>query len=381
MEVSLIRLALITAPLIASAAAAQTPGFWLIGLAPQTGQGWVTSLTQDGGIAAGYCFGVPPQHPASAPGFLWTRSGGRVDFGLQPGMPLYTVTSGINSDGEVIVGHTEDGGQPARAFRRVGTGPLQNLGVLPGEAATRATGVSGDGMTVVGAATHGGGPGGAGGQAFRWTEATGLQSLGFLRPGSTLSEANGISRDGSTIVGTSRAFEYEGFRWTQAGGMQPLPTILGAPNIESFAHAVNADGSVVVGSATSATPQGYSHAVRWTPSGVEDLGTLLAATSHAYAVSDDGNVIGGVSGQRAFVWTPATGIRNLTDYLLVHGVTTPSDYRLEYVYAISGDGLTFGGEARNLITNVREGFVATIPSPSAAMVLLAPIFATRRRRT
>ena len=72
-------------------------------------------------------------------------------------------------------------------------------------------------------------------------------------------------------------------------------------------------------------------------------------------------------------------MKDLSSYLLMHGVATPANYRLEYVYAISGDGLNFGGLVRNLTTNIREGFVATIPSPGAAVALLLAPLVWRRR--
>jgi hypothetical protein len=58
----------------------------------------------------------------------------------------------------------------------------------------------------------------------------------------------------------------------------------------------------------------------------------------------------------------------------------PPGYRLESVYAISGDGQTMAGQAFNLSTFRREGFVATVPEPSSFAVLLLLLPALTRRK-
>jgi probable HAF family extracellular repeat protein len=133
----------------------------------------------------------------------------------------------------------------------------------------------------------------------------------------------------------------------------------------SSARAVNADGTVIVGSSKSVGA--FTHACRWVNGQPEDLSSAaIQQNGLAYAVSDDGTVIGGQIGFNfpgsAFVWTKGLGMLEATDYLALHGVTVPSGYKLENVYAISGDGLTFGGVARDLTTTKREGWVARVTS-------------------
>ncbi len=380
---------LIAAPLlIAGVAGAQTPGVWFTGLAPNASGGWVTATSQDGRTSTGGCYGSVPQVPY-APGFTYTVAGGRYDWGLEPGMPAGTSPAGISSDGQVIVGSWRDTWEMGmRPFRRLGNGPIQDLGLPPGEERGFATGVSGSGGVIVGWGEHSQFTN-AYGQAFRWTESGGMQGLGYTRPNGTLSIANGISRDGSTIVGFSESDgpggDVEAFRWTQAGGMDSLPGLSGAPFISHEAEAVNADGSVVVGRGPSATPQGHNHAIRWLNGVPEDLGTVAGfSRSVAWAVDDSGAVIGGVTytGQptSAFVWTPSTGMVLLSDYLSEFGILTPAGYRLEEVYAISGDGRTFAGLARDSTTNIREGFVATIPAPTTPGALLLGVLLLSRHR-
>lgn len=380
-EADLLRLLSIAAQLVtACVAGAQTPGFWLVGMPPGGSSGSVQALSQSGSVATGFV-AVQPAHPGA--GFRWTPAGGREDWGLLPGMPQYSPGYGLSSTGDTIVGWMGTWTE-RRAYRRIGSGPLQDLGMLPGEVRSEARGVSGDGSIVVGFSEHTQGPF-ALGQAFRWTESSGMVGLGHLHAGSIRSDAYGVSRDGSTIVGrsVSNTLAAEAFCWTATGGMQALPNLPGATVFTAEGNAVSSDGSVIVGQ--GGAPSGRSHATYWTLGGVQDLGVLPGTLdSVAWATSDDGAIVGGTStigsSFSAFVWTPSTGMLDLGAFLSTYGLVTPIGYRLEEVTAISGDGLTFGGLARNLVTNDREGFVATIPAPSAALVLLTPIIAPRRRR-
>ncbi len=369
---------------IATAAAAQTPGFWLVGMPAGSQSGGVSGLSQDGTVAVGSNFNPGADRVV---GFRWSVAQGRHDFGNEPGMPAWTGVSGCSNDGSVVVGRMYEAFvHPSSAYRLVGNGLPQSLGT-GGASASEAFGVSGDGSTVVGW-THGNN---GFGQAFRWTQGGGLQGLGFLRPNGTRSQAEAISRDGSTIVGYGQAGgpfnTYEAFRWTDSGGMEHLAAVPGSLYPDTYAHAASADGSIVVGLG-HAGPNGNSRAVLWELGGAESLGTLTGnLRSAAYAISDDGAVVGGsaydgVSGTRAFVWTREIGMSSLTEYLLSHGIQIPSGFRPENVRAISGDGLTFAGYGLNLTTNLREGFVATIPAPASAMILLlAPALSLRQRRT
>src|SRR5262249_23835584 len=157
----------------------------------------------------------------------------------------------------------------------------------------------------------------------------------------------------------------------------------GATHFENYANSVSADGSVIVGHGAFGT-SGIPHATRWTAAGVQDLGIPTGyVNSLAFAVSDDGTIVGGLSdvtgGRVAWVWTSGAGRELLADRLAATGVSVPAQLRLESVLAISGDGLTFAGQALNLSTGTREGFVATVPTPPASLLLLL-LPALRRRR-
>ena len=70
------------------------------------------------------------------------------------------------------------------------------------------------------------------------------------------------------------------------------------------------------------------------------------AGAYAFAVSDDGRVVGGASGaqaREAFLWTRTTGIFRFQDYLADLGVQGLENWKLDTVIAISGDGTTIAG--------------------------------------
>jgi probable HAF family extracellular repeat protein len=144
--------------------------------------------------------------------------------------------------------------------------------------------------------------------------------LGDLRGGGFSSEANGVSADGSVVVGVGRSTKgIEAFRWTQAGGMVGLGDLAGG-DFASDAHAVSDDGLVVVGSSLctvrcsrGAGCRSLPGAFRWTSAGGMTLlgDNEYGSRSIADGVSADGSVVVGTrSGtgipESAFRWTPGT---------------------------------------------------------------------------
>src|SRR5262249_14471249 len=123
---------------------------------------------------------------------------------------------------------------------------FQGLGFLPGGNSSAANGVSANGTVVVGQANDASGAF----QAFRWVNGT-MTGLGFLPGGFNQSAANGVNADGTVVVGrttfTGGFARPQAFRWTAASGMVGLG-FLGGTDV-SEARGVNADRTVVVGEA------------------------------------------------------------------------------------------------------------------------------------
>jgi probable HAF family extracellular repeat protein len=237
-----------------------------------------------------------------------------------------------------------------------------NIGLFPGGIVSIANAVSADGSVVVGYGdekinsvpyqVY---------QAFKWTAPTGMVGLGWLPGGRLLSEAYGISPDGSTIVGTSdSAIGSQAMRYTAGEGMVGL----GLPPGASYGGAVAAstNGSVIAGYNNFA---GNDHAFRWTTSGgMTDLGVLPGDSfSEATAVSADGSIVVGQSApdfnqQRAFIWDEANGMRDLKSVIVADNPDL-ANWTLRSANAISADGKTIVGVGKNPDGNI-EGFTAVL---------------------
>lgn len=342
------------APLLASVAAGQS--FTLVPGLPPNGGSRIYGISADGQTAAG--------DSAFGTAFRYSASGGRQDL-IEPGVSL-TWGNAISGDGSTVVGEGTGG-----AYVWRGPANYQIIGRQSGYTNGAAEGVSGDGSVVVGRSYI---PDSAEpSQAFRWTASGGLQPLGFTRPGHYHSEAFAISRDGSVIVGISRAGAGDAFVWTQSGGMTALPSLPNS-NSGSGAFGVNATGDIIVG---------YSGpGALWTK-WEDGLPTLLGgADGIARAVSDNGRVVVGqidTGTLHAGIWTPERGPELLSDYLASFGISIPANVSLLNATAVSADGRTIAGYT-GLPGQVRQGFIAVVPSPATAGILAAAFLAAPRRR-
>lgn len=336
--------------------------FTRLGFLPGATESRAEAVSADGSAVAGRT-GIGSLQEA----FRWTAATGLVDLGRLPvrgsGDP-----GGISGDGFVVVGAA--GGQ---AFRWTVAEGAESLGDLPGHYSSDARDASADGSVVVGV-TGAFDIGLELPEAFRWTPDTGMVGLGRLDPpGDGESLADGVSEDGSIVVGAANAFDWFAFRWTQQTGMVPLAPLPG--HSSCAASDVSPDGVVIVGWCEKGSEGLGTYrlvAFRWTEqAGTIELGLAPAhAFSRASAVSRFGSVIVGWSGTSAVkwsdaqatdavIWDGAHGMRRLQEVLAAEGVNLDG-WTLRSATDVSADGLTIVGWGTNPEGQI-EGWVATLP--------------------
>jgi probable HAF family extracellular repeat protein len=242
--------------------------------------------------------------------FRWTVEEGMVGLGDLPDYPFGSRAEDVSADGRVITGtadfRTGEGseGDSGEAFLWTEEIGMVGLGSLSGPtrgAVSVGEGISADGTMVAG---YGGAPSQ---EAFRWTESTGMIGLGDLPGGKFFSFARAISADGNAIIGFSGSDDGSGgvgvaesFRWTEATGMVGLGDLPGGAYL-SYAQGVSGDGTVIVGN--SETDGGLEPFV-WTDShGMRRLADVLSDVYgldfigwqllRVWDVSDDGLVMVG----------------------------------------------------------------------------------------
>ncbi len=345
-----------------------TASFQGLGHLPTDGSigSFAEGVSPDGLVVVGHSHVEDALGNTSSAAFVWTEATGMVEL---PGGALACLAYGTSSDGSVIVGQNFNVGQGV-AFRWSGGG-IVNLGTLGGNN-SHAEACSGDGAVVVGRSYTA-----SRGEAFRWTQATSMVGLGTLggHGSEDYSIAFDVSADGSVIVGGSYSPSgFEAFRWTQPTGMVGLGDVPGG-DFHSYFRGVSLDGQVAVGFSYTAFG---GEAVRWT----EETGMVgLVGNpsgpnySDAFAVSANGSIVvgyarNGASGDanRAFIWDPVHGMRDLRDLLVGYGLDLDG-WTLKEARDISADGQTIVGFGRNPDGRL-EAWIATIPEP-ATLALLA----------
>lgn len=170
---------------------------------------------------------------------------------------------------------------------------LTNLGVPEGGGWVRssATSVSIDGSVIVGELSSS-----AEITVFRWTASTGLQPFLLTLPGEVDRGAR-VDMDGTTVTVTSAGFSsaapFSGYKWSVEQGLVQMPNLPPAYGQWDGNRAldISADGTTVVGEQILESLAGRP--VRWTLSGVEDIGGTFGIWSVATAVNADGSSIVG----------------------------------------------------------------------------------------
>lgn len=384
-------------------AASDLIGLGFLGAYTGTTNSKAWAISDDGTTVVG--------HSTSANGlaeaFKWTPAGmvALGDLNPDPSVGYSSIAFDVSADGSVVVGHGYP--QVAGSLRKTHAfsysgGSMTDLGTLGNIFATtsaeRSAGVSGDGLTVVGDTQL---DFGAPRRAFIYKRDSlsvpgTMSDLGTMGEG-TLSYAEKISGDGSTVVGyathTSDNAKDRAFRLVSDGVMEDLGTL---PNgdIGSWAFDVNYDGSVVVGQAASGDgTYGYLEAFRWdSVVGMVGLGDLGENdfindqfASAAYGVSSDGQVIVGIARtstgaypDEAFVYFETTGEMVLLESLLDTGLMAAAGFtQLLEASSVSSDGTYAKIVGVGLDTDeLEQAFMATvkiplIPEPAAMGFLSA----------
>jgi probable HAF family extracellular repeat protein len=214
-----------------------------------------------------------------------------------------------------------------------------------------AAAISADGSTVAGYATSN--PSSGPYEAFGWTAASGVVSLGFVSGFTANNYANAVNSNGTAVVGfgDNTTPQLQGFQWTPGGGIVAFPFASG--DMDNFATGINSDGSVIVGMRASSAS--FLQAFRYTAAtGQVALGTLPGdSTSAANAVNAAGSVVVGTSNgngtltSQAFRWTAATGMVGLGS---LPGDTTSAPT------GVSGDGNVVVGSSVGQGTITMQAF-------------------------
>jgi uncharacterized membrane protein len=344
------------------------------------------TLDPNGGTAGSWAFGVSPDgtyvvgaslvfddsvQRTENVAFRWSTAGGMAGIHEQGvGLPG-SIAKGVSLDGQTIVG--ESGftlsGQPferrnGRIWTGVGT-PDQLEQVFSNM--YYATAVTPDGQHVVGEIR---GPGllPVPLDAFRWTNAGGVEDLGVVPESQTQgSNAQAVSADGTVTVGWCFTPDATvAARWVQGVGMVRLS---GVPTDNySEGDGMSPDGTIVVGTVGQ-------DAFRWSVgAGLVNIGRLAdtddAGASQAIAVGTTANgsvIVGYTQFQRlddgsffdaAFIWDQAHGMRGLQQALSDdYGISTRG-WTLDRATAITPDGSTIVGYGSD--GGVTEGWVVRL---------------------
>lgn len=253
---------------------------------------------------------------------------GPFDLGTLPG-GAFAVCNGVNGNGSVVVGGSDNGSGLLQAFVWTLAGGMVQLPNLPGDITSQAFATNADGSLICGAS------GAPGSTAVLWiTTITGTTVRRIGATGASIAYA--ISSDGAAVVGGDGA---DVSLWDALGGQ----TLLGTPPAitgGASGFGVNADGSVITGGSGASG----NNAWIWQAAGggvFTSLGLPTGSnTSNGNDISDDGTVIIGYTGfadNQAWQWGALTGFlppENNGNFPSGTG---------DGAFGISGDGMTMVG--------------------------------------
>ena len=297
-----------------------------------------TSMTDGASIVVGVgTFG--------APNLYYTEAGGAVVIGDGCGSGL----SAISGDGTTIVGCNVNSDGKFNAAKWLGGTSWLDLGTVEGGVPCDAFlsgswGLTHDGSLAVGLVYL---PQLCQAGAGTWDlinggPATALPKLFNDRS----SRANGVSADGSVIVGwqDQPTGERTAAKWVN-GVIELILTPSGELNGEAMA--VSADGNAIVGGGYKQRDDAWI----WRPAtGVERISNGRRKSLILLDVSDNGKTAVGFTREgaqggheRAFLWRDGRGPILLTKYLADRGAVVPEGWDLTVASLVSADGTTVYG--------------------------------------
>jgi uncharacterized membrane protein len=200
----------------------------------------VAAANANGSVMVGYARNSAGYNQA----FRWSTGAGFDAFG-----PRDSFANGVSGDGSLVVGDMVVSNVNVAYQWSVGTRTFQNLALPSGWPACYATNISSNGLVVVGDCNGGGQPQ----VAVRWVGGT-VYQLGYLASNPNTNRALGANTDGSVILGVGN----EAWIWDVLNGVRSLTSILAAANgdVSNWsnlsARAMSADGKTVIGSGTLA---------------------------------------------------------------------------------------------------------------------------------
>ncbi len=276
-----------------------------------------------------------------------------------------------------------------RAFRQVGDAPVEYL--TPESTfweRSFALAVSADGDTVAGIRVRGANDNDE--QGFVWRADGTFVTIPYAQPFDFRMDVNGMSADGTKVVGTSESAgfaPFRAFRWTQEEGTVQLPRPAGTTGIyESFGNAISGNGRFIAGDVF--TPQ-YDGAVIW--DGI--TAPMLVPPPEGYfanrmfGISDDGatgfGVLARPGGSDYAIWTSALGWEDPDDYFIRMGVQLPQGWNTDYVFDMSSDGTVFSIIGGSSVPGVSGIAVISVPSVATCTTLFLALpwcCPARRRR-
>src|ERR1035437_7620868 len=273
-------------------------------------------------------------------GFVWSPSHGMLGLPHLKG-GRYSVAMGINASGLIAGYATYNEIESTHAVLWTYSG-VQDLGTLPGGTQSWADAINASGQVVGASNSTTPSP-----NAFLGSRDRGMRAMGVL-PNGYYSEAFGVNNLGQ-VVGMSNTTRgnWHAFSWSKSTGMKDLGTLDSDKSTSATANGVNDLGQIA---GTSTCGFTCVHAVLWTSSGMQDLGTLPGSSSSGgIGINNKGQVVG--ESGHAFVWSQTAGIQDLNNL-----IDPTSGWTLIYAYAINDSGQITGS---GLINGQSHAFLLT----------------------